>query len=321
MDKMTNKLGLISLSVIFIAFFLKINHLPGANILLLMSLGGAVPFFIVLYGIGSIKTGMNVIFLIFGGFSLVQLSVGSLFKILHWPGANIIFYAGFAILLILLLIFSISSSSKKENTESALQASDYLILTVLVLVIGIQGMATRSADVVDFDRTFIETQTKNRQAVSDFEVLLPEMETDTKAIVDQFIKESVGIVETIDSIKMNLLQASGVDEISQLDAKQLENKNIVGQVFILQQESNRLKAALDKHRQLIADHDSIFMLAEQANVLLNTDDHIVPEYGEIIPWEYYMFDHKNLTSAFIILNEMESDVLLLRYMALSNIKK
>ena len=107
---------------VFIGFFFKHNHWPGAQAI--MTIGftmSSIGFFFIAFML--LKSVDNNRFLkLFGFFINIILSIsfmGGLFKVQHWPGAGIMVYTGTLLFLIavLALVFTLPNSNYLEWTD------------------------------------------------------------------------------------------------------------------------------------------------------------------------------------------------------------
>jgi len=318
MNKTANIIGIVGTAFLFLSFLMKAGHFPGASIFLLLSLAIIVPLFFVLQGIASAKTNATHGFEAALGFSLVVLSLGTLFKALHWPGASIMFTVGFGGLLITLLV-SLFFSLKKEEFQYKIKAHNVLTILLAVTLIATMYFIPRSQEAENFDKTFVENQLSSRKMAADFTIPLKNIDSTKIETAEIFMKQSSKIIEQIDSIKTQLLQHSNTSNFSELDNNQRNDYNTVGMLMIVEAKGLLLKKLLNEHKTFIEERESIFNLKEQTELFITTSDKKYND-GEILPWEIYMFEHKNVTTTFIILNEIETKVLLLRYMALSGLQ-
>ena len=104
-------------------FLFKLEHWPGASILLILGIGGfGLIFLPMLVYHKSKKEGENNMLNITGAIGLALFVLGILFKFQHWPGPPVLFIAGIVLLfLIYFPLFMMSSSIPAEKKHSELR--------------------------------------------------------------------------------------------------------------------------------------------------------------------------------------------------------
>ena len=137
MKKAISIVGLIASLMVISGVFFKVNHLMGASILLIMgvSLVSLVVLPLLSYATLIAKEdGQTTITSIVGYFAAMSLSMGGMFKLMHWPYANMLFWMGVAILLLgFIPMYTIRSYRLAENKLFALTKSALIIAGVSLL--------------------------------------------------------------------------------------------------------------------------------------------------------------------------------------------
>lgn len=106
MNKKVYVSGLVFLNVILLGAFFKIMHFPGAGISLIVGLGGfALVFYPMAWAALLKSTDDKLLKRVYHAafISFLVVSVGALFKIMHWPGASIFLYVGLPLPFVLFL--------------------------------------------------------------------------------------------------------------------------------------------------------------------------------------------------------------------------
>lgn len=140
MKKATGILGIISSALIMSGVVFKINHFPGAGVLL--TLGLALISVVVLPLFASIEmkkqsSQLQKITSFSGIISGALISIGTLFKIMHWPTANIIITTGIILMAIVFIpLFTIKSYKTAEFKLLAI-AKSMMILSGIIIIWGI----------------------------------------------------------------------------------------------------------------------------------------------------------------------------------------
>jgi hypothetical protein len=103
MKNFTYLFGLTSALLTIVGAFFKKMHWPGAGILITVGIVLVVLVFLPLYFLTNYREQVekkNPVYAIVGYLTLAFLMAGALFKIMHWPGANIMIQAGLGVLII-----------------------------------------------------------------------------------------------------------------------------------------------------------------------------------------------------------------------------
>jgi hypothetical protein len=135
MKKPINITGLLLILILITGVIFKRLHLPGASIFLV----AGIVFFILIYvpfyiswiyqAAKKTERSSNRFIAILTIVGVILLCLGSLFKIMHWPGANISVWFGLAVICIGLAIFLIQN--RKVFFESLSMIS--VVLAILIL--------------------------------------------------------------------------------------------------------------------------------------------------------------------------------------------
>lgn len=130
-------IGYILLAVLLTGFSFKAMHWPGANILTILTLSIFAYWYL---AVGAAKAfqdkpfnGINIVKSFVGGLSGTIISSGLLYKLMHWPGANVMLVTGLIIFSAFLILFFIKRAKDKKEFDK---------LDKLVLMIGSIMLAT-----------------------------------------------------------------------------------------------------------------------------------------------------------------------------------
>lgn len=140
MKNINKTLGVISVIVLIIGIIFKMNHWPGAGIIVSVSSLALFVFFItyLFIGIKALSTGIEKASGISVGVAMCLTLAAFLFKVQHWPGAGILIIISLLALLvagILLIIDSIMESDKaKQSIKTAFAFSLTIIALVLIMM-------------------------------------------------------------------------------------------------------------------------------------------------------------------------------------------
>jgi len=142
MKKFMYILGMIAPAMLITGTIFKIQHWPGAGVLLTLSLFllGAIylPVFVMVKIRDTRKEGkrVNMPMYVFGLIAGIIFIAGALFKIMHWPGASImITLSGFVTVFIFIPILVVQALKDKEN-----QVQNFTILIFVLCFVAITFM-------------------------------------------------------------------------------------------------------------------------------------------------------------------------------------
>jgi len=134
--------GYVSSLLILIGSFFKLQHWPGANIMILVGVFFLSTLFLPLLFILKFKSteenNRSILLSIVGFVSSLAICIGILFRILHWPGARIIIVTGCCLLILGYLPIYILSIYK--NTTNKINAT----ATIILIIAGVGLFVTES---------------------------------------------------------------------------------------------------------------------------------------------------------------------------------
>ncbi|UTW63151.1 hypothetical protein KFE98_03060 [bacterium SCSIO 12741] len=143
MKKTIGIIGLITSLLVILGVLFKILHFPGANIMLVLGITGSALVVFPLLGYlaisstgSSSETWINLI----GYAAGLVISLGVLFKIMHWPFASILLWSGVGLVaLVFMPIYTVQAYRLAENKLFALSKS-MLIIAGIVVVWGLSNL-------------------------------------------------------------------------------------------------------------------------------------------------------------------------------------
>ena len=130
--------GVISVSMLSLGLILKFLHMPGAGILLVSGIFLLSFLFLPLMMILRLKeqkATTDKLLVVLGVFSAITMSLGVLFKIMYWPGANMLTVIALLNLLFVFLPFYFYNGLRKPETKTNTAVSGMLILTGCGLIL------------------------------------------------------------------------------------------------------------------------------------------------------------------------------------------
>ena len=124
--------GVISASLLTLGIILKFLHMPGAAVGIVLGIGGMSFVFLPLLFLLKIKEQKetkNKVLIGLGTFAGILMTLGILFKIMFWPGANMMALTSLLILLFVFLPVYFFTGFRNPETKVNTVVSSILILT------------------------------------------------------------------------------------------------------------------------------------------------------------------------------------------------
>lgn len=143
MKKFTYQFGLISALVVIIGSVFKSLHWPGSGIILTLGILLIVLGFLPLYFTTSYKEQperKNPLYAVVGYITLALLLLGALFKVMHWPGANITIYTSFGFLIVGFMPLYVVNVFQKAGKERVLLPYVVMILVGIAILMLFQNV-------------------------------------------------------------------------------------------------------------------------------------------------------------------------------------
>lgn len=127
--------------LLLIGTFFKINHYPGANILLIIgAISAIIPFIMIIASKVSALKSYEAFNMLFSSLMLIVILLAFLFKMMHWPGAGkLIWIADMGIILVS-ISFLVDILLEKDKERIYLK----VITTFFVLLLGLIALYLRS---------------------------------------------------------------------------------------------------------------------------------------------------------------------------------
>jgi len=129
--------GTCSVALLITGLFLKFLHLPGASVGILLGITLLSLVFLPLMFTLKIKeksTTRDKLMIVVGGISAILLSMGIMFKVFHWPFANIMMTGSIAILLLIFLPFYFINGIRNPETRVNTIVSSIIIIAACGLL-------------------------------------------------------------------------------------------------------------------------------------------------------------------------------------------
>ena len=239
MKKFTYVFGLIAALIIIMGSIFKKLHWPGAGILLTVGVLMTVFVFLPFYfrtSYRELAEKKNPIYGIVGYMTLAFLLLGALFKIMHWPGANIAIYTSTGFLLIGFVPLYVVNIFQKSGKEKIVLPYIVMVLVgiSLVMLISTIGM---SKDTLDVYRTASVTDEQQVELIRERTAAMmeaagdsisPDRRSDMRNVHDK-ARELLVMVETMqDEMKAFVSQP----DVATAALKEMDN-NRAGREIVL----------------------------------------------------------------------------------------
>ncbi len=312
---MKNKIyifGIVLLILFTIGAIFKINHFPGAGIVITVSL---VLFSLVFCPVALASTyraeGKHAFIYMIGGITIAITFIGALFKIMHWPGAGILLTIGIVIPFILFLPAYLIYQGKKgtRNIRNLI-----LVLFLLVYISAMDAlMALNVSKAVIDDAILVNDhynlltayyQGSTEDHLSDLDsaeltsgTLLAERTDHLVSEINQ-LKEAL-VLEVSKDNDEAVGKESGID-IRRVTGK--DNRNVSSHVMIGENRALDLKRSIKQYKDFlneITENQQVAFIDKY----LDTDD--FEWEGEVYSWEEIHFEGAMLVWAINHLNSLE----------------
>ncbi len=130
-------MGVISAIVLIVGVIFKKMHWAGAGALLTIGAVALIAFFIIylFMGIKPLSTDLEKACGYAGGIAMCLTLLGFLWKIQHWPGANILILLSLCALLVTCILLIIDSIKETDSNKQSIKTLFAFILVVIFAII------------------------------------------------------------------------------------------------------------------------------------------------------------------------------------------
>jgi hypothetical protein len=328
--------GFSSAIILFFGSLFKLMHWPGANILLVVGISLFSFVFLPLLFILQMKETekrLNKVFQLSIFFFGFFLSLGVMFKLMHWPGANMLLkYAGGILLFVYLPLAVYTMIKNPEQKTNTLKTMVFFVvgfcLFFALVRVHTSEHILNSFAIMDFNlnKSSNEISSKN-QVIFD---LIEQAHTDRK-ISDEDLQKAqkikslaVDLSEYLENLKAHLIKET--EEIPESEAK---NKNLLlidyaaktnfdipTQILIgdpenpqpTQYSALELEQKIKQFRgDVLMAYDEDMRLKMENKIGLTTED-FPPINNITYTWSYGNFDHVPLVGVIPILSQIKVNV-------------
>lgn len=300
--------GLVSAMLIGLGGVFKINHFPGANILLTL---GIVALSFVFFPVAFISTyrqneSKNGLIYLTAALMGIILFTGALFKIMHWPGASILLIVATLFPVVVFLpVFIVHFARQKEESIKN-------FMYVMFLMVFISGMASLLAVNVSYRIIRDQTALANLTDLTTYYEIKNEGLTASKPEIDKKAKE---LINYIDGLKTELLLKSSTDnQMAIIDNTHFiywniytrDNQGVVNRVMISEENASKLKEQLHELSALLIQNQKQPKLYGYIDQLLAAYPLKIGDRD--ISWEKANFENQLLIFTFGRLTEIQNNI-------------
>jgi hypothetical protein len=303
--------GFISSFFVMTGILFKFMHWPGAAAMLILGIGSSSLIFLPLLIVLKVKESVelkNKLIVLAGMTSAIFLSLGILFKIMHWPGANTLGIA--AIVSLIGLFLPIYFTTGVRNPETKTNTIVISLITLLGAGLFLALVNTRPSATIA-KKSFYSNQ--QMQKISELRTVLAVKDTTAINIVEQS-KMAENIDLQIEKLKLELFNRAEKLTLSKIDFSKLEkpenfkdvNIYFFGNDTLPEQNLIELKSELISYLKLLPENKQ-----KSAIEILNING-AVNKDNEFETWEQMYFYNTPISVALQNLNQIKVLVYMLK---------
>ena len=207
MKKVMLRSGMFSAAAFTIGAILKIMHWPGASMMLVLAITAVSFVFLPIFFLvktKEVKEKKEKFILGFGSFFGVLFSISILFKIMHWPGANMLWLMGLGVLFFLFLPMYFFTGIRNPETKLNTILSSIMILIaggLLFTITAIYG----TKDVENASKSSYIHLRESVISVSELNDLKYKIAADSLKGQNEILKEKTNLlIEKISKVRKDL---------------------------------------------------------------------------------------------------------------------
>jgi hypothetical protein len=210
--------GAVSASFFTTGLIFKFLHWPGAGIMLILGIGILSLVFLPLMFLLKVKEKQSTkdkVTIGLGTLSGILISMGILFKVMHWPGANIMMQGSIAVMLLLFLPFYFFTGIRNPDTKVNTIVSSIILLSACGLLFTLmrspKGTQIR-------DQQFTANFLRNEKLLQAEWALLKEKQSDS--LSKGLNAEAEKVLQMCENIKQHIVK----EQTNGLEIHQLKNE-------------------------------------------------------------------------------------------------
>ncbi len=304
-------LGVITALVVFTGAIFKVNHFPGAGILLTLGLVTMVFFFLPLALINHYKSeesSKNLSLYIVTWLTCFVIFISMLFKLMHWPGAGILLTIALPFPYVVFLPFFLSVTSKNKNFNIYNTVFVLFLLALNSVFSGLLALNVsfeRIGDSYDLSRDYNKVATALSH--SRYQDLNPQ--------INMKIDEVLNIVDEYQDVILKSIKEEDISieqwKNGTVNLRKPDSRGIASQALLMNENppaGSRLEKGL---KSLISEMQNVpgyEGMAKAAPAIFGLNN----SSGDDRDWTSRMFYDNNLAWVLIYLDGLRADLLLIR---------
>lgn len=322
MKKFSIGFGLASTALLLAGMFFKIQHWPGAGLLLVMGnfflVGLYLPFMLV-HKLRESKKG-DYLTVVLGFVGLALFASGSTFMIQHWPAGKVILWAGFLTLTMGFMPLYFLRRYKGSANKSVTATTAMLVLIGAVEVGQLLNLKN-STSYVRATTLINETIEDNKRLEDDNEQLLALLADDEEAIALE--QKADALIDKLEQTKLRLITKVGnvslktAKKADLYTIKKTDDFVVTKSILIGTQEAPEtgpfsapyIKFQLDTFRaELLSIYDPATRAVVDPMIGLRTDQTYKGIQGEELDWVLYHFLNVTMGAAVTQISRLQYEV-------------
>jgi hypothetical protein len=321
MKNFTYVFGLSSATLSIVGSFFKSMHWPGAGILLTVGIVMIAFVFLPLYFITSYREQpdmKNPVYAIVGYITLAMLLLGSLFKIMHWPGAGIVLLVGSGVLIVGFVPLYVVNAFQRGG-KGRVNLPYIIMLLVGVALVMLYSNIRMTRDAID---VYVEGSLDNEKIVetvqartaSLMEKALDSTEMDKNHKMNKIHDQARALQVMIDAMQEGLLSYVDQPGVSIDEVKAKDNRWAGREAIVEHGNGREFGLEAQKFREMLFDWVNDPVTRGQV------EDHL--EFtGKVWPHEYGIKEVVNdpLVKNFYKLSDASKGIALSEYVAIADL--
>ena len=312
MKKFSYISGMASVFLVLLGVNFKIQHWPGAGIMITLGIFCLVFVFLPVALVNSYKNvgnRKNLALYVVSYLTILVVMLGALFKIQHWPGAGYLIVLGLPFPFLIFLPVYLFVTSRMEQFE--LNKTVFVLLALACISVFSALLAINvSKDLLDDTLSLAAVHEKMNSSLGasvNARNDLPEGVKSSAAKLLAQIGRCKELMARATHTPAEELKQQGVQSIGLRDAQNIAVEALMGGQGI--SPANQLKEDMDKFKASLAAAGSPAALQSLANTLLNTSGR--DAQGEEPGWDVLTFGGRHVTWVMNYLEGLENSVYML----------